>query len=192
MTIHSYMGGGGGDDSVLEEVIKTVPSGDRTIDSLHGRQAYPKGAIFVPSPPKTGIDLQHPPPPPIVERLFFPCPRSRLRIWSREAGPAVPSRVILLIPILRLNLVLTHGIPPEFHDGVLIFVSTAIRHRISPEFIGSRDCVSIAFTAPRVRRHRASKPQGSSKRVLPWQVTMDQSICASLSHIQYWYEVGIC
>ena len=33
---------------------------------------------------------------------------------------------------------------------------------------------------PRVRRHRASKPQGSSKRVLPWQVTMDNLICASL------------
>ena len=27
---------------------------------------------------------------------------------------------------------------------------------------------------PRVRRHRASKPQGSSERVLPWQVIMDQ------------------
>ena len=30
---------------------------------------------------------------------------------------------------------------------------------------------------PRVRRHRASKPRGSSERVLPWQVTMDQLIC---------------
>ena len=30
---------------------------------------------------------------------------------------------------------------------------------------------------PRVRRHRASKPQGSSERVLPWQVTMYQLIC---------------
>ena len=27
---------------------------------------------------------------------------------------------------------------------------------------------------PRVRRHRTSKPQGSSERVLSWQVTMDQ------------------
>ena len=36
---------------------------------------------------------------------------------------------------------------------------------------------------PRVRRHRASKPQGSSERVLPWQITMDQLIFASLSHI---------
>ena len=33
---------------------------------------------------------------------------------------------------------------------------------------------------PRVRRHRASKPQGSSERVLPLQITMDQLICAVL------------
>ena len=44
---------------------------------------------------------------------------------------------------------------------------------------------------PRVRPHRASKPQGSSERVLPCQVTMDQLICASLSHTHYWYEVGM-
>ena len=44
---------------------------------------------------------------------------------------------------------------------------------------------------PRVRRHRASKSQGSSERVLPWQVTTDQLIFASLSHTHYWYEVGM-
>ena len=44
---------------------------------------------------------------------------------------------------------------------------------------------------PRVRRHRASKPRGSSEGVLPWQVTMDQLIYASLSHTRYWYEVGM-
>ena len=45
---------------------------------------------------------------------------------------------------------------------------------------------------PRVRRHRASKPQGNSERVLPWQVvTMDQLICASLSHTNYGYAVGM-
>ena len=44
---------------------------------------------------------------------MFPYPRSRLRIWPHEAVSAVPSRVSLLIPILRLNLVLTYGIPPE-------------------------------------------------------------------------------
>ena len=44
---------------------------------------------------------------------------------------------------------------------------------------------------PRVHRHRASKPQGSSERVLPWQITMDQLIFASLSHTHNCYEVGI-
>ena len=44
---------------------------------------------------------------------------------------------------------------------------------------------------PSVRRHRASKPQGSFERLLPWQVTMDQLIFASLSHTNYWYEVSM-
>ena len=45
-----------------------------------------------------------------------------LRIWPRETGPAVLSRVSLLISILRLNLVLTYGIPPEFRGGVHLFI----------------------------------------------------------------------
>ena len=66
-----------------------------------------------------------------------------------------------------------------------------------PYAIGSVPSLSghaIAYrwrSLPRVRRHRASKPQGSSERVLPWQITMDQLICASLSHTHYWYEVGM-
>ena len=66
-----------------------------------------------------------------------------------------------------------------------------------PYAIGSIPSLSghaIAYrwrSLPRVRRHRASKPQGSSERVLPWQVTMDQLICASLSHTHYWYEMGM-
>ena len=48
--------------------------------------------------------------------------RSCLRIWSRETGSAVPSRVSLLISILRLNLVLTYGISPEFRGGVHLFI----------------------------------------------------------------------
>ena len=54
--------------------------------------------------------------------LIFPCPRSRLRIWSRETGSVVPSRASLLISILRLNLVHTYGIPPEFHGGIHLFI----------------------------------------------------------------------
>ena len=55
-------------------------------------------------------------------KYFIPCPRSCLEIWSRETGSAVPSRVSLLISILRLNLVLTYGIPPEFRGGVHLFI----------------------------------------------------------------------
>ena len=66
-----------------------------------------------------------------------------------------------------------------------------------PYAIGSVPSLSghaIAYrwrSLPRVRRRRASKPQGSSERVLPWQITMDQLIFASLSHTHYWYEVGM-
>ena len=55
-------------------------------------------------------------------KIIFPCPRACLRIWSRETGSAVPCRVSLLISVLRLNLVLTNGIPPEFRGGVHLFV----------------------------------------------------------------------
>ena len=35
------------------------------------------------------------------------------------------------------------------------------------------------------------KPQGCSEWVLPWEVTMDQLICASLSNTHYCYRVGM-
>ena len=125
----------------------------------------------------------------------------RIRAWefrNRETGSTIPSRVSLLISILRLNLVLTYGIPPEFRGGVRLLFKT-------PYAIGSVSSLSghaIAYRwrslpkihkhiLPRVRRHRASKPQGSSERVLPWQVPMDQLICAFLSHTPHWYEVVI-
>ena len=83
---------------------------------------------------------------------IFPCLRSRLRTWSRETGSVVPSRVSLLISILRLKLVLTYGIPPECRGGVYLFILN--RHTPSGqshEFVGSRDSLR------RVPRYRASK-----------------------------------
>ena len=83
---------------------------------------------------------------------------------------------------------LTYGIPPEFRGGV---------HMKPPYVIGSVPSLSghaVAYrwrSLPRVRQRRASKPQGSSERVLPWQITMDQLIFASLSRTHYWYEVGM-
>ena len=110
-------------------------------------------------------------------------------------GSAVPSRVSLLISILsRLYLVLTYitGFLPSSAAASICLFKTAIRHRVSPQFIESRNCVAYRrHSLPRVRRHRAGKPQCSSERVLPWQVTMDQLICAYLSHTHYWYEVGM-
>ena len=42
---------------------------------------------------------------------------------SSEIVTVVPSRVSLLISILRLNAVLTYyGIPPEFRGGVNLFI----------------------------------------------------------------------
>ena len=71
-----------------------------------------------------------------------------------------------------------------------IYLKTVIRHRVSPEL--SSHAIAYRWRSqPRVRRHRASEPQGSSKRVLSWQVTMDQLICASLSHTHYWCKVGM-
>ena len=71
-------------------------------------------------------------------------------------------------------------------------------HLKPPYAIGSVPSLpghAIAYrwrSLPRVRRHRASKIQSSSERVvLSWPVTMDQSIYASLSHSHYWHEVGM-
>ena len=119
-----------------------------------------------------------------IGKLIFPCPRSCLRIWSRETGSAVPSRVSLLISMLRLNLVLTHGIPPDFRGDVHLF--------IPPYAIGSQSRVyQIGRSLPRVRRHRIKSPLGSSRNGCCLCITVDQLICASLSHTHYWYEVGI-
>ena len=63
---------------------------------------------------------------------MFLCPRSRLRIWSRETGSAVPSRVSLLISMLWMNLVLTHGIPPEFRGGYVCMVITCNKSKDQP------------------------------------------------------------
>ena len=50
-------------------------------------------------------------------------------------------RISLSFSILIVSLVLTRGIPPHFHVGVIN------RHMDSPEFIRSRICVPMVFTA---------------------------------------------
>ena len=56
---------------------------------------------------------------------FFLSPFAPENLVSRDGfGSPVPrqSRVSLLIFTLRLNLVLTYGIPPEFRGGVDLFI----------------------------------------------------------------------
>ena len=129
---------------------------------------------------------------PEKRKLTLPCRRTRLRMWPRETGSAVPSRVSLLISIPRLNLVLTYEIPRDFRTFIYLNRHTlAVCVTIHTYPIGSVPSLSghaIAYrwrSLPRVRRHRASEPQGSSKRVLPWQVTIYQLICTSFSHTHY-------
>ena len=62
-------------------------------------------------------------------------PTSRLRILSRETGLAVPFRVSLLI------------LHTQAESGPYVRDSSRFSRRISPEFVRSRQCMSMAFTA---------------------------------------------
>ena len=128
-------------------------------------------------------------------KSIFPCPRSCPRIWPREEGSAVPSRVSLLISILRLNMVLIYEILPEFRGGVRLCVRLLIYNH------HTQSGQSRVYRVTRLRTDgvhcRESAGTGpvnlkvSSERVLPWQVTMDRLLFASLSHTHYWYEGGM-
>ena len=63
------------------------------------------------------------------------------------AGRVRPSRPASACSFstLRLNLVLTRGVPSAFNEGVHIY--TVNRYWVSPKFIGSRYCMPMAFTA---------------------------------------------
>ena len=109
-----------------------------------------------------------------------------VRVRAREFGLARRVRqsrnVSLFISIPSLNLVLSEGIL-EFRSGVHIFILN--RHTYAIGSIQSSSGYAITYrwcSLPRDRRHRVSKPQGSSERVLPWQATMDQLIFASPFH----------
>ena len=93
----------------------------------------------------------------------------QLNSWSRETGSAVPSASACSFSTLRSNLVLTHEILPAFRNQRRrshICMYAVKCHRVSPEFIGSRNCVPMAFTAESPRAHS----RWSNERVLPFQV----------------------
>ena len=79
---------------------------------------------------------------------FFPCPRSKK---AQEVGLVSRPASVRSFSTPRLNLVLTHGLSspclaPAFR-ATTVSIFTVNHHRVSPEFIRSRDCVPMAFIA---------------------------------------------
>ena len=81
------------------------------------------------------------------ENVYFPVPVSALEFGLARRVQLSRTASACSLSILRLNLVLTHGILPDSRGGVHLFIYTVIRHRVSSELIRSRNCVPMAFTA---------------------------------------------
>ena len=79
------------------------------------------------------------------ENKYIFLSRSRLRIWSRKTASAVLSRVSLIILHTQA----------ESH-------ACCTRNRVSPELIGSRNCVPIASTVESPPAPSQCRSQGSS------------------------------
>ena len=90
---------------------------DKTASSVHKYSVGTNGNKCMDQPCKVANPTRGQ-----LNRENISCPHLRLRIWSRETVSAVPSRVSLLISILRLIMVHNKGIPPEFRGGVHLFI----------------------------------------------------------------------
>ena len=87
---------------------------------------------------------------------------------------------------------LTHGIPPGFRGGVHLFILN--RHKPS---VRSRVYRVTQLRTDGVHSRKSTGTGPLNLKVVPVTgaaftvITMDQLICASLSHSHYWYEVGM-
>ena len=81
-----------------------------------------------------------------LTREIFPCSRSRLKIWFRETGLAVLSRVSLLIVYTNAESG-AYSRDSSQCPQRCSYIFTTIHHRVSHDFIGSRNCVPMVFTA---------------------------------------------
>ena len=124
--------------------------------------------------------------------LMVSCPRSGLRIWPCETGSAVLSRVSLLISILRLNLVLTYGIPPAFRDRVQLYRQPTSGHsrvyRVTQLRTNGVHCRESAGTGPVVLK--VVLVTGASFSGITMDI--DQSMCGSLPPPPYIDIVYVC
>ena len=115
-------------------------------------------------------------------KTFFPRPRSRMRIWSRETGSTFPSRVSPLILHTQTEsdwLMLTHGLLSFLLLSATASIYTVDCHRFSFEFIRPRNCYRWR-SPPRVRTRpavlQASRVTGATYSGNP----TGQLLCASI------------
>ena len=128
--------------------------------------------------------------------MFFLFPFAPDNLVSRDGfGRPVPCQAAHSKFSVRLNLVLTQGIPPDFRGGFHLFISsTAIRRQPSGQSRVYRatqlrtDGVHCRESA--IRRHRASSPQGSSSGgccLFRYHHRPTFVRLASLLHTSCWY-----
>ena len=153
---------------------------------MHGHHIYSR----VPSMNQPG-KVANPARGQLNRENEFPRPRTRLRIWPRETGSAVPSRVSPHFSILRVDLVLTLLISAR---RPFIYLN---RHTPSGQ---SRVHRATQLRTDRVHCRESAGTGPVVLKVVPvtgvaiLQVTMDQQLmCASLflHPLDYWYEVGM-
>ena len=106
-------------------------------------------------------------------KICFPV-HVRLVIWSLKTGSLSPSRVSpLLFSTGRLNLVLTHGIPPVFSDSVHFYrEGPSGRSRV----YRVRQLRTYWRSLPRVSRHTVSSTRAAFSGFSKYEV-----FCVSLS-----------
>ena len=126
---------------------------------------------------------------PKLTTLMFPCPRSRLKNWSRRIRP---SRRVSAgsFCTLRLNLVFTRGIPLDFRDDVRVEeLYTVNRHWVSPKFIGLLYTSSFPFFVYFVYLFFEMIPFSDSTFVLElffWCVCITRASPPFLGHLVLW------
>ena len=95
------------------------------------------------------------------EQTITSCLRSRLRLWFRETDSAFPPRASLLIFHTQAESGAHSRVLQIFATGSICIVN---RHRVSPEFIRSCNCIPMVFTSKsppvQVSRHQGSLSDG--------------------------------
>ena len=106
----------------------------------------------------------------IIARVRINRVRLPILLWSAEQGK-------LLFPCPRVGSAVQFSRFPRRRPFIRY-------HRVNPDLLGHANAYRW-HSLPKVRWHRGSSSPGSSKRVLRYQITMDQLICASLSRVHY-------